>query len=181
MTGADGSCCFAGFEVEGLVFKNLGESATFEQTEISALRGGGAAGVLLGELVELGTGLQLRGEVVGFGLCLSDGCVVGLCGHGDENFAEADLLGLGKLLLVSIVVGLLLSLGHLQTTAYLVANDLLGEDAVADVGLEVLERDALLTCGLFEVIHGVQMVLLADLVEPADDLGVGVDAELFGA
>ncbi len=124
---------------------------------------------------------HLRGDVIGLGLGLGDGCVVGVGGKGNENLAEADLLGLGKLLLVRFVEGLLLGLGQLQVAAYLVADDLLGDDAVLDVGLEVLKGDALLTGRLLEVFHGVEVVLLADLVEATNDLGVGVEAELLAA
>ena len=120
---------------------------------------------------------SLGGDVVGLGLSLGDDGFVGVGRGGDENLAEAHLLGLRELVLVSVVVGLFLGLGDLQMTAYLVADDLLGKNAVLDVGLEVLEGDALLTGGLLEVFHGVQVVLLADLVEPADDLGVGVEAQ----
>ncbi len=81
-------------------------------------------------------------------------------------------------------VGLLLGLGHLRDGGLpAIADDLLGQDAVADVGLEVLIRDALLTGGLFSG-HpwNLHMVLLANLVEPANDLGIGVRPyQLLGA
>lgn len=90
------------------------------------------------------------------------------------------LLGLSKIILVRVVESLLLPLGHLQMAADLVANDLLGENPVPDIGLEILEGNPLLPGSLFQVLHGVHVVLLADLVETADHFGVGIQAELLG-
>ena len=78
-------------------------------------------------------------DAVGLGLGLSHDRVGGIGRGGNEDLAEADLLGLGKVVLVGVVVGLLLTLGRLQVAADFVADDLLGEDAVLDIGLEVLK------------------------------------------
>jgi hypothetical protein len=89
------------------------------------------------------------------------------------------LLGNGEVLGVGVVVGSSSGCGHVEMAADLVAHDLLGDDLVADVLLEVLKGDALLGGGLFEGLHGGEVVLLADVVELADGFGVAGDAEFL--
>ena len=61
----------------------------------------------------------------------------------------------------------------------LVPHHLLGNDAVADVGLEVLIGDALLLGGLLQVFHRLEMILLPDLVQALDQLGFAGDPQLL--
>jgi len=49
--------------------------------------------------------------------------------------------------------------------ANLLPHHLLGDDLVADVGLEVLEGHALLSGRLLQIVNRIQVVLLADLVQ----------------
>ncbi len=87
--------------------------------------------------------------------------------------------GSSEVLLVGVVVGELIGVGHVEMAADLVAHHLLADDLIADVLLEVFEGDALLGGGLLEGLHVGQVVLLADVVELADGLGVAGDAELL--
>ena len=80
-------------------------------------------------------------------------------------------------MLLEVALGL--AGGELNPLAHLLAHHLLGDDAVADVGLEILKRDALLLGGLFQVFHGFQVVLLADLVQPVHQLGFAGDAQFL--
>ena len=50
---------------------------------------------------------------------------------------------------------------------------------IADILLEILKRNALLFGSLFQILHGFQVVLLADVVQPFDQLGVAVDAQFL--
>jgi len=59
------------------------------------------------------------------------------------------------------------------------AHHLLGDDLVADVGLEILIGDALILGRLFQVFQGLQVVLLANLVQPRHQFGVAVDAQFL--
>ena len=102
-------------------------------------------------------------------------------GVGIRDFAEADLFGLFEIGFVGFVEALFLGLVHLQAAADFVADDLLGEDLVSDLGFEVFEADALLAGCFFEGVEVGEVVLFADLIEAADDLGVGVEAEFFSA
>ncbi len=110
LAGADRLSEFAGFEREGFVFQFLGEIVAFEVAEIATLFRGRAVGFLAGELVELGPGLELLIDIVGFGIGgghLLGGRLrqrawtawlrLGRVGiGGDQDFTEADALGLGK-------------------------------------------------------------------------------------
>ena len=58
-------------------------------------------------------------------------------------------------------------------------DHLLGDDLVLQVLLEIFEGDALACGGLFQVLHGFQLHLLAHFVEPLDHFGVGGDAQVF--
>ena len=69
--------------------------------------------------------------------------------------------------------------GHAYLAPDLVPHHLLGNDAVADVGLEVLVGDTLLRGGLFQVIHRLEMILLSDLIQPLDQLGFASDAQFL--
>ncbi len=82
-------------------------------------------------------------------------------------------------LLVLLVVARHFAGGELHLFAHLLAHHLLGNDAVADIGLEVLTRYALVLGRLFQVFHGIQVVLLADFVQPLDQLGVAGNAQFL--
>ena len=80
---------------------------------------------------------------------------------------------------MGIVVPLQVGLGDIDLAIDLLPDHLLGDDAVADVLLEVFERDALLFGGSFERLHRVEMVLLANLIELLDHLGFAGKAQLL--
>ena len=90
-----------------------------------------------------------------------------------------ELLGNFELLGVGVVVVQFLLMRGIEAAADFVADDLLSDGAVLDSLLEVLKRDSLRGGGLFEGFHGVEMVLLADLVETAHGFGFAGDAEFL--
>ena len=86
---------------------------------------------------------------------------------------------LGVLLLVLLKVALRLAGGKLNPLAHLLAHHLLGDDAVANIGLEILVRNALLLGRLLQVLKGLQIVLLTNLVQPLHQIGFAVDAQFL--
>jgi hypothetical protein len=126
-----------------------------------------------------GASFQLRRQVIGLGLGGGNLRVGGVVGGGNQNLAEVHLLGHLELLGVGGVVVHLLLVVQVQAAADLFAHHLLGDGLVLDLLFEVFKGDALLAGGLLQCFHAVQMVLLADVVEPADGLGVAGDAELL--
>ena len=179
LAGTDGVGIAADGEGEGGLLEDVAEGAALPVAEVAAGRGGGAAGVGAGEGGEVAAGAQLGGDAVGLGLGGVELCLGRVLGGGDEDLAEVHLLGDGEVLLVGVVVGELIGVGHVEMAADLVAHDLLADDLIADVLLEVFEGDTLLGGGLFEGLHVGQVVLLADVVELADGFGVAGDAELL--
>ena len=68
---------------------------------------------------------------------------------------------------------------ELDHLAHFLAHHLLGDDAVADIGFEVLIGDALFLGGLFQVFQGGHVVLLADLVQAGHQLGFACNAQFL--
>ncbi len=97
----------------------------------------------------------------------------------DQNLAQPLALRLRVILLVLLVVALHFARRDLDVLANLLPHHFLGDDLVADVGFEVLERDALLLGGLFQVLDRGQVVLLADLVQPLHQLGFAGNAQFL--
>ncbi len=93
--------------------------------------------------------------------------------------AQPLALRLHVVLLVPLVVALHLAGSHLNVFANLLPHHLLGDDLVADVGFEVLERHALLPGCLFQVLDGFQVVLLANFVQPLDQLRLAGDVQFL--
>ena len=162
-----------------------------ELAQIAAFGGRGTVAEGARQLGEVAAGVEFGLHVVGLGLGRGQfRRIVGLHatlfvtrGAGVPVETRISLsvhaLRLRVLLLVLLVVALRLAGGELNLSAHLLAHHLLGDDAVADVGLEILERDALLLGRLFQVFHGCQVVLLADLVQPLDQLGFAGDAQFL--
>jgi hypothetical protein len=67
----------------------------------------------------------------------------------------------------------------LDVAANFLANDGLGENAIANAGFEVVPVDALRSDGTFQRVHVGQFVLNADLVELLDDVAGDVDAHIL--
>ena len=80
-----------------------------------------------------------------------------------------------------LVVRLLLRRRHLQMATHLVPHHLLREDAVANIRFEVLKRHALFLRRLLQVLHRIQVVLFADIVQPANHLGIHIQAQLLAS
>ena len=80
---------------------------------------------------------------------------------------------------MGIVVALQVGLSDIDLAIDLLPDHLLGDDAITDVLLEVLEGDALRLGGGLEGLHRIEMVLLADLVKLLDHLGFAGDAKLL--
>ena len=78
-----------------------------------------------------------------------------------------------------LVVGQDIGLGHVEMAADLIPHHLLGNDAIADVGLEILVGDALRRGRLLQILHGGQVILLADIVQPAHQFGFPGNAEVL--
>ena len=76
-------------------------------------------------------------------------------------------------------VALDFALGDLNLLADFLAHHLLRDDAVADVGFEVLPGHTLFLGRLFQVFQGFQVVLLAELVQLLDHLGFAVDVQFL--
>ncbi len=70
-------------------------------------------------------------------------------------------------------------LRHAEVGADFFADHLLGDDLIPHVLLEVLIGDALCRCGLLERFHGLQLHVLAHLVQALDEVGIAGDAEVF--
>ena len=183
LLGADGIGVLAGLQGEHGVFKYLGEAAVsvVEGAEVSAIGGRCAVTEGLGQLGEVTTGVEFGLDVVGLCLaCGRFGGVVGVGAGGDENFAQLQAFRLDVILLVLLEVALSFAGSELNSAADFLAHDLLGDDLVADIGLEVLKGDALLLGGLFQVFQSLKVVLFADLVKALDEVSVSVDAQFFG-
>ena len=123
--------------------------------------------------------LQLVVDVLGLLLrgCNCSIVCIGSCR--DQDLRQPHLLRLRKIGLVVLVVLPLLRGAHVDGTAHLVAHHVARDDAVADVRLEVLERSTLRTRSLLKVFHRREVVLLANFVQPANYLGIRIDAEFL--
>src|SRR5580700_3881787 len=99
--------------------------------------------------------------------------------RGDQDFAQFDRLGLFHLVPVLIVKLLLFLLGDAEVGANFFSNYLLGDDPVPHVLLEVFVRNALGGGGLFELLHRIQLHILAHLVEFLDQIGITRNVEVF--
>ncbi len=71
--------------------------------------------------------------------------------------------------------------GYLDSLADFGANDLLREQAVADVAFVLLPVDALGGHGLFQCLHTVELVLNANQVEALDDVSFDAHPHVFCA
>ncbi len=67
---------------------------------------------------------------------------------------------------------------HLDVAAHLRTDYLLLQDSVLGVGLEVFPTDALRLGNLLQLLHGVDLHLLAKIVQALDQVGVGRDAQV---
>ncbi len=167
----------------------MARAPALEITQVAPLRRRRSAGVLLRKRVELATRLHLGRDLVGLLLGLLNRCRVRIGRERYQDLAQPHLLRLCKLLLVRVVVGLLLRLRHLQPSANLVPHNLLRNHIVLDICSEVLKAHTLLPGSLLErratccravlVFDRVQVILLADLVQPPDHLRVRVQTELL--
>jgi hypothetical protein len=96
----------------------------------------------------------------------------------DQNLVQVYRFRLGKLTFVFFEVLLHVARRHADVPPNLVPHHLLGNDAVADVGLEVLIGDTLLLRSLLQVLHRIEMILLSS--RPAlDQLGFAGDPKLL--
>ena len=194
LAGADGPGVLARLERKAFVFQLPCQVLALEVAEVSALLGRGAVGFLACNLVELGAFLQALVNLINFGpggldltrrrlleLALLARLRRGSVGiAGDQNLAQTHALRLREFALVLIVKLLNLVAGGLDVAAHLGANDLLREDAVLGVGLEVLPTDALRFGNLLQLLHGVDLHLLAKVVQALDQVGIGRDTKVGG-
>ena len=80
-------------------------------------------------------------------------------------------------MLLEVALGL--AGGELNLLTHLLAHHRLGDDLIANIRLEILKRNALLTGGLFQVFQGFHVVLLANLIHPVHQLGFAGNAQLL--
>ena len=154
-------------EIECLVLKHFGKLAPFVLAQIAAGGRRGAVAEAPRQLRKVSAGVQPRLNVVR--LCFGRrnlGRIVGsLRPRGNQNLAQPHALRLCVILFVLLVVPLHLAGSHLDMLANFLPHHLLGDDLVADVGLEVLEGHALVSGRLLQIVNRIQVVLLADLVQ----------------
>ena len=144
MPGTNGFCGLAGLQGKCRVFQLLRQLATGIFAKVAALRSSRATRVRLRQVLEARPRLELGVQIVCLGFGGSQvGRFVASRRHRDENLAQPHRLGLREIVQVLPVILLQLGIRHLNTAAYLVADHLLGDDAVADVLLEILVGDAL--------------------------------------
>ena len=79
-----------GLQSENLIFQLLRQRSALEVFQVAALGGSRAAGILLGEIVELGAFLQLSVNRVGFRLGLGNDLIT-------VGFGRCSLSGLSRL------------------------------------------------------------------------------------
>ena len=84
-----------------------------------------------------------------------------------------------RFVLVVIFCDFVLADGDVRTD--FAADDALGEQAGADIVLEIFPVGALRGDGFFEVFHGIDFILDANLIELFDDFGLDIDAHILAA
>ena len=78
-----------------------------------------------------------------------------------------------------IIKFLFFFLSNLDVGPDFLPNHLLGDDAVAQVLLEVFKGNALHLRCLFQIFHGLQVHLLANLVQPLNKVGIRRDSQVL--
>src|SRR5581483_8159010 len=190
LLGTDDIGYITGFHGESLIFQFFGQRSPLEIAKIATLGRSGPIGILLRDLVKAGALLNQGQQIIGFGLGSREGLRVVGSGSAlallsarfrgrNQNFAQADLFGLLQFTLVLLVKLLLFLLRRGEVRTHFSANDFLGDDLVAQVLFEILVRDALRLCSLFQVFHGVEVHLLAHFVQPLDKFGIGGDSQVL--
>ena len=137
-------------------------------------------GVCLRQVRKVGAALELRIQIVSLRLGGSQICsFVSASLHRDENFTQPHRFWLREVAQMLLVKLLQLGLRHLDVAPNLVADHLLGDDAVADVLLEVLVGDTLAGCSFLQVFHRIEVVLLANVIEAPHQLGLTCNVQVL--
>src|SRR6516162_8072487 len=194
LIGADGFGELARFQGEHLVFELYRQRAPLKVLQVAPLVGRRTGGIFLGELLEAGALSKLTMDFIGFDLGLGNqlvswgrgrsgltGCRLGRSWRlgGNQDFPQAHLFRALHFVLVLVVEGLNLLLGYADMAADFLLDDLLGEDVFFEVLFEFFERNALGLRGFFQILHGVGVHLLAQLIKSLDDVGISADAKLI--
>ena len=165
---------------ENGVFNLFRELAPFEDSEIPALFRGLVVGMALGDFRKIVAVLYFLEHVVGPFLQGRD-LRFGLAFRADEDFPQGHLLRAHKFPFVLFVVFLHFVLINDDPRSDLAADDLVGQKAVAKVVFEIFVINPLVLYGLLQGFHVRQLVLLADLVEFLDELGLDGNPHVLGA
>src|SRR5580692_5485749 len=165
---------------EDRVFKFFGELAALVLPQISALFGGGAVGIALGNFTEVFSVLDALPSRFGFLLQVGYFRSV-FASRIDLDGSQSDLFGPHEFLLVLVVILLDFVLGDADVGANLAADHLFGEQTTADIVLEIFPVETLLGNGFLESFHAGEFIFDADLVELLDDIRLDADAHVFGA
>ena len=80
-----------------------------------------------------------------------------------------------------VVVLLDVFLADVDVGADFLADDFLGEDALADVVFEVFPVEAVAGDSLFEIFHAGELILNTDGIKALDDVGLDAEAHVFAA
>ena len=99
----------------------------------------------------------------------------------EENFGKLHLLRANELLLVIVVILLDLVGADVHAPAHFLLDHFLRQQAVFQLLLVVFPDDPLLLDGLLQIVHGREVVLFADFVEPLHHVGLDVDVHVLGA
>lgn len=150
-----------------------------ELPQVSAGVGVRTARILLRQVLKLGARLQLRHHIVRLGLRLIDLRLGRVVRRGDQDLAQTHLFRRLEVLLVRLVVDLLFLGCQPQIPRHLVTHYLLRDHVLLDLLLEVLHRHAGVAHRLVQRVHRVQVVFLANLIQPPDHLRVGVDLQFL--
>src|SRR5208282_3259353 len=181
---------------EDYVVQFLRHRAALETLEVAAVFRRRSIGVLFRQLFKLCALVNLLEHILRFGLGGGQRCLrlrlrwrLGLrvfAGSGfggrfgrDQNFTQANLLGLLHLRAVLLIELLHVVLVHGQFRAHFLPNHALRDDLVAHGLLEVLIRSSLRLRRFLQVFHGFEVHLLAHFIEALDEFGIAGDAEVF--
>ena len=166
-------------QAEGLVFQHLCQRSALECAQLAPLRRAWPPAVFLRQLRKILPLHHLTLDVVGLRLRLPYLRRARRLRQRHKDLAQVNLLRLHELVLVLFVVRVPLRFAQLQPAPYLIAHHLLLQNLVPDLRLEVFKAHALLPRRLLQVIQRRHLVLLADLVQPPDHLGVRVQPQLL--
>jgi len=161
----DGSGIGSNGKREGRLLEDVAEGAALEVAEIPASGAVGPPDEVFANSAKLAPDVSLAESSSALAWAAAMSASLAFSGVGIRISLRCTCSGTVKLLSMCGVVSLLISVGHVEMATHFIAHDLLPDDLIADVLLEILKGDALLSGGLLELLHGGKVVFLADVVE----------------